>query len=188
MPTSGGVVVPRVPTSGGLAGPRALTSGKCAMQFFSSPCVFLNTSPANVGSLHLGRIPNCSEVPDIDVCRRVPTSGRGVVPRVPTSGGRLRSRAPTCGLPHTNTTSGPDLHLTCPLYTWVTLHNPDGVCFESLTHHQYPRSCDSLRGAPLLPSYSLINISAMLRTTPALPHPGAWFYWIPGRPPVACVA
>ena len=105
MPTSGGVVVPRVPTSGGLAGPRAPTSGKCAMQFFSSPCVFLNTSPANVGSLHLGRIPNCSEVPDIDVCRRVPTSGRGVVPRVPTSGGRLRSRAPTCGLPHTNTTS-----------------------------------------------------------------------------------
>ena len=61
---------------------------------------------ANVGSLHLGRIPNCSEVPDIDVCRRVPTSGRGVVPRVPTCGGRLRSRAPTCGLPHTNTTSG----------------------------------------------------------------------------------
>ena len=108
MPTSGGVVVPRVPTSGGLAGPRAPTSGKCAMQFFSSPCVFLNTSPANVGSLHLGRIPNCSEVPDIDVCRRVPTSGRGVVPRVPTSGGRLRSRAPTCGLPHTNTTSGLD--------------------------------------------------------------------------------
>ena len=106
MPTSGGVVVPRVPTSGRLAGPRAPTSGKCAMQFFSSPCVFLNTSPANVGSLHLGRIPNCSEVPDIDVCRRVPTSGRGVVPRVPTSGGRLRSRAPTCGLPHTNTTSG----------------------------------------------------------------------------------
>ena len=46
MPTSGGVVVPRVPTSGGLAGPRAPTSGKCAMQFFSSPCVFLNTSPA----------------------------------------------------------------------------------------------------------------------------------------------
>ena len=106
VPTSGGVVVPRVPTSGGLAGPHAPTSGKCAMQFFSSPCVFLNTSPANVGSLHLGRIPNCSEVPDIDVCRRVPTSGRGVVPRVPTSGGRLRSRAPTCGLPHTNTTSG----------------------------------------------------------------------------------
>jgi len=94
VPTSGGVVVPRVPTSGGLAGPRAPTSGKCAMQFFSSPCVFLNTSPANVGSLHLGRIPNCSEVPNIDVCRRVPTSG-----------GRLRSRAPTCGLPHTNTTS-----------------------------------------------------------------------------------
>ena len=65
MPTSGGVVVPRVPTSGGLAGPRAPTSGKCAMQFFSSPCVFLNTTPANVGSLHLGRIPNCSEVPDV---------------------------------------------------------------------------------------------------------------------------
>ena len=91
----GGRLGRRVPTSGGLAGPRAPTSGKCAMQFFSSPCVFLNTSPANVGSLHLGRIPNCSEVPDIDVCRRVPTSGRGVVPRVP-----------TCGLPHTNTTSG----------------------------------------------------------------------------------
>ena len=32
----------------------------------------IHSNSANVGSLHLGRIPNCSEVPDIDVCRRVP--------------------------------------------------------------------------------------------------------------------
>ena len=49
----------------------------------------------NIGSMHLGRIPNCSELPDIGVRQHVPRSGRHMLPRVP-----------ACGVLHTHVESG----------------------------------------------------------------------------------